>query len=72
MPWKYSIIRTGSLGDYLSGEIKEKFNTKRSDTLGYPQRCFLGSPETDQKSIRLVYLLQNIQIRTILHFQLAF
>ena len=43
---------TGSLGDYLSGEIKEKLNLPRvrSDTLGYPQRCFLGSTsEIDQK-----------------------
>ena len=43
---------TGSLGDYLSGEIKEKLNLPRvrADTLGYPQRCFLGSTsEIDQK-----------------------
>ena len=43
---------TGSLGDYLSGEIKEKLKLPRvrADTLGYPQRCFLGSTsEIDQK-----------------------
>ena len=43
---------TGSLGDYLSGEIKEKLKLTRvrADTLGYPQRCFLGSTsEIDQK-----------------------
>ena len=43
---------TGSLGDYLSGEIKKKLNLPRvrADTLGYPQRCFLGSTsEIDQK-----------------------
>ncbi len=42
----------GSLGDYLSGEIKEKLKLPRvrADTLGYPQRCFLGSTsEIDQK-----------------------
>ncbi|MAI29392.1 MAG: 6-phosphofructokinase [Rickettsiales bacterium] len=43
---------TGSLGDYLSVEIKEKLKLPRvrADTLGYPQRCFLGSAsEIDQK-----------------------
>ncbi len=43
---------TGSLGDYLSGQIKEKLNLPRvrADTLGYPQRCFIGSTsEIDQK-----------------------
>ena len=43
---------TGSLGDYLSGEIKRKLKLPRvrADTLGYPQRCFLGSTsEIDQK-----------------------
>ena len=43
---------TGSLGDYLSEEIKEKLKLPRvrADTLGYPQRCFLGSAsEIDQK-----------------------
>ena len=43
---------TGSLGDYLSEEIKEKLKLPRvrADTLGYPQRCFLGSTsEIDQK-----------------------
>ncbi len=43
---------TGSLGDYLSREIKEKLKLPRvrADTLGYPQRCFLGSTsEIDQK-----------------------
>ena len=43
---------TGLLGDYLSNEIKNKLKLPRvrADTLGYPQRCFLGSTsEIDQK-----------------------
>ena len=43
---------TGSLGDYLSEKIKGKLNLPRvrADTLGYPQRCFLGSTsEIDQR-----------------------
>ncbi|MFL2679540.1 MAG: diphosphate--fructose-6-phosphate 1-phosphotransferase [Alphaproteobacteria bacterium] len=43
---------TGLLGDYLSKEIKNKLKLPRvrADTLGYPQRCFLGSTsEVDQK-----------------------
>ncbi|MBZ0256146.1 6-phosphofructokinase [bacterium] len=48
---------TGALGDVLSDLIKEKLGIKRvrADTLGYPQRCFLGvvSP-TDQQEAREV------------------
>ncbi|MEW6239107.1 MAG: 6-phosphofructokinase [Candidatus Omnitrophota bacterium] len=35
---------TGALGDILSNLIKDKLGIKRvrADTLGYPQRCFLG------------------------------
>ena len=43
---------TGSLGDFLSNQIKNKLKLPRvrSDTLGYPQRCFVGSAsEIDQK-----------------------
>jgi 6-phosphofructokinase 1 len=43
---------TGSLGDYLSDKIKInlKLSRVRADTLGYPQRSFLGSTsEVDQK-----------------------
>ncbi len=43
---------TGSLGDFLSKQIKLKLKLPRvrADTLGYPQRCFLGSTsEVDQK-----------------------
>ena len=43
---------TGSLGDFLSNQIKInlKLPRVRSDTLGYPQRCFVGSAsEIDQK-----------------------
>ena len=43
---------TGSLGDFLSEQIKLKLKLPRvrADTLGYPQRCFLGSAsEVDQK-----------------------
>ena len=41
-----------SLGDFLTKQIKDnlKISRVRSDTLGYPQRCFLGSAsEVDQK-----------------------
>ena len=43
---------TGSLGDYLSDKIKInlKLSRVRADTLGYPQRSFLGSTsEVDRK-----------------------
>ncbi len=43
---------TGSLGDFLSEQIKSKLKLPRvrADTLGYPQRCFIGSAsEIDQK-----------------------
>ncbi len=43
---------TGSLGDFLSKQIKSKLKLPRvrADTLGYPQRCFIGSAsEIDQK-----------------------
>ena len=43
---------SGSLGDFLANKIKSKLKISRvrSDTLGYPQRCFLGSAsEVDQK-----------------------
>lgn len=42
---------SGSLGDYLANEIKQKLKISRvrSDTLGYSQRSFLGSAsEVDQ------------------------
>ena len=41
-----------SLGNFLTKQIKDnlKISRVRSDTLGYPQRCFLGSAsEVDQK-----------------------
>lgn len=48
---------SGAMGDVLSGLIKEKLGIKRvrADTLGYPQRCFLGvvSP-VDQREAREV------------------
>ncbi len=43
---------SGILGDYLVEQIKRKLKILRvrADTLGYPQRCFLGSAsEVDQK-----------------------
>tara|TARA_B100000287_G_scaffold408829_1_gene435588 strand:- start:326 stop:1519 length:1194 start_codon:yes stop_codon:yes gene_type:complete len=43
---------SGSLGDFLSQQIKSKLKLPRvrADTLGYPQRCFVGSAsEIDQK-----------------------
>ena len=43
---------SGILGDYLAEQIKRKLKISRvrADTLGYPQRCFLGSAsEVDQK-----------------------
>ena len=43
---------SGILGDYLADQIKNKLKISRvrADTLGYPQRCFLGSAsEVDQK-----------------------
>ena len=43
---------SGSLGDFLSQQIKSKLKLPRvrADTLGYPQRCFIGSAsEIDQK-----------------------
>lgn len=43
---------SGFLGDYLSNQIKKKLNISRvrADTLGYPQRSFLGTvSEIDQK-----------------------
>ncbi len=43
---------SGILGDYLANQIKKKLNISRvrADTLGYSQRCFLGSAsEIDQK-----------------------
>ncbi len=48
---------TGALGDVLSTLIKEKLSIKRvrADTLGYPQRCFLGVVSTvDQQEAREV------------------
>ena len=57
---------TGSLGDYLSGEIKKKLKLPRvrADTLGYPQRCFLGSiSEIDQKeALQIAIFLSLIHI----------
>ncbi len=43
---------SGMLGDYLSQLVKDKLKIKRvrADTLGYAQRCFLGSEsEVDQR-----------------------
>ncbi len=43
---------SGILGDFLADQIKTKIKIPRvrADTLGYPQRCFLGSAsEVDQK-----------------------
>jgi ATP-dependent phosphofructokinase / diphosphate-dependent phosphofructokinase len=48
---------SGSLGDFLSNGIKKTLNIKRvrSDTLGYPQRSFLGCcSEVDQKEAKLI------------------
>jgi len=48
---------TGSLGDMLAREIKEKLNIKRvrSDTFGYLQRSFMGCvSDTDQREAREV------------------
>ncbi|MDA3845946.1 MAG: 6-phosphofructokinase [Vallitaleaceae bacterium] len=48
---------TGALGDMLSKVIKERLNLSRvrSDTLGYPQRNFIGSiSDIDQKEAREV------------------
>ncbi len=48
---------SGSLGDFLANKIKSKLKISRvrSDTLGYPQRCFLGSAsEVDQKEAFLI------------------
>ena len=43
---------SGMLGDFLANEVKNKLKISRvrADTLGYSQRCFLGSAsEIDQK-----------------------
>ncbi len=43
---------SGILGDYLANQVKSnlKISRVRADTLGYSQRCFLGSSsEVDQK-----------------------
>ncbi len=48
---------TGSLGDFLSEKIKInlKLPRVRADTLGYPQRCFIGSAsEIDQKEAKKI------------------
>lgn len=48
---------TGALGDVLSDMIKSELKIKRvrADTLGYPQRCFLGvASVTDQREAREV------------------
>ena len=48
---------SGSLGDFLSNEIKKTLKIKRvrADTLGYPQRSFLGCySEVDQKEAKLI------------------
>lgn len=48
---------TGALGDMLSRLVKEKLNISRvrSDTLGYPQRNFIGSiSDVDQHEAREV------------------
>lgn len=48
---------TGALGDVLSNLVKEKLKIKRvrADTLGYPQRCFLGCvSDVDQHEAREV------------------
>ena len=48
---------TGSLGDFLCEQIKLKLKIPRvrADTLGYPQRSFLGSAsEVDQKEAQLI------------------
>lgn len=48
---------SGSLGDYLSNQIKSKLGIKRvrADTLGYMQRSFLGiASEIDQKEAYLI------------------
>ena len=48
---------TGSLGDFLSEKIKInlKLPRVRADTLGYPQRCFIGSAsEIDQKEAKQI------------------
>mgnify|MGYP001161570512 CR=1 FL=1 len=48
---------SGSLGDFLSNEIKKTLKIKRvrADTLGYSQRSFLGCySEVDQKEAKLI------------------
>ena len=48
---------TGSLGDYLSNEVKEKLsiNRVRADTLGYAQRSFIGCvSEVDQSEAKKI------------------
>ena len=54
---------SGSLGDFLANKIKTKLKLPRvrADTLGYPQRSFLGSTsEVDQKrSISLEFFQRN-------------
>ena len=48
---------TGALGDVLSDLIKNELEIKRvrADTLGYPQRCFLGvASPVDQREAREV------------------
>ena len=48
----FQLSGSGSLGDFLANKIKSKLKLSRvrADTLGYPQRSFLGSTsEVDQK-----------------------
>ena len=55
---------TGSLGDYLSDKIKInlKLSRVRADTLGYPQRSFLGSTsEVDQRE---AYNIGNFAVKS--------
>ena len=63
---------SGLLGDFLAKKIKTKlkFPRVRADTLGYPQRSFLGSTsEVDQKE---AYEIGKYAVKQSVNFRLSF
>ena len=63
---------TSSLGDFLASKIKSKLKIPRvrSDTLGYPQRCFLGTAsEVDQKE---AYMIASFAVKHTKSFSASF
>ena len=63
---------SGSLGDFLADTIKSKLKLPRvrADTLGYPQRSFLGSTsEVDQKE---AFLIGKFSVRKSIKYNLSF